>query len=168
MGSRRSRTTLAILAMMAFAIGQEVVFGDDAVAPELVESDFTGKIVDVTFRPATVMFAGRITDDLSGVRDVWFDFQSSPGQQWRGSSFTVTQGELDITAETTLEFLQYSEEGLYQDAIIKLQNDIVKKCDGCAESGEPDKNDWIVTFEQQEQVCPLVSRAVELLERLLQ
>ena len=60
------------------------------------------------------------------------------------------------------------DEGLYQDALDKLRNDILKKTDGCANTGQPDKNDWILTCEDQQKVYPLVLRAIELLERLLQ
>lgn len=35
------------------------------------------------------------------------------------------------------------EAGNYVDALAQLQNDILKKMNGCAESGSPDKNDWI-------------------------
>jgi hypothetical protein len=37
----------------------------------------------------------------------------------------------------------------YQDAINKLQNDVLAKTDGCALSGAPDKNDWINDCEPQ-------------------
>ena len=60
------------------------------------------------------------------------------------------------------------DEGLYQDALNKLRNDILKKTDGCTNTGQPDKNDWILTCEDQQKVYPLVLRAIELLERLLQ
>jgi Leucine-rich repeat (LRR) protein len=60
------------------------------------------------------------------------------------------------------------DEGLYQNLLDKLQNDILKKTNGCAETGQPDKNDWILTCEDQQKVYPLVLRAIELLERLVQ
>ncbi len=31
---------------------------------------------------------------------------------------------------------------LYSEALNKLQNDILKKTNGCAETGEPDRNNW--------------------------
>ena len=37
----------------------------------------------------------------------------------------------------------------YQEAINKLQNDVLAKTDGCALSGAPDKNDWINNCESQ-------------------
>ena len=56
--------------------------------------------------------------------------------------------------------------GLYEDALDKLQNDILQKTDGCATESSPDKNDWIITCENQAIVYPLILRAIELLERL--
>ena len=64
--------------------------------------------------------------------------------------------------------LSMIDEGLYQDALDKLRNDILQKTDGCANTGQPDKNDWILTCEDQEKVYPLVVRAIELLQRLLE
>ncbi len=40
----------------------------------------------------------------------------------------------------------------HDTAVRKLQKNVVGKTDGCAESGEPDKNDWIVTCEAQQDV----------------
>jgi hypothetical protein len=59
-------------------------------------------------------------------------------------------------------------EELYADVLHKLQNDILKKTDGCANDGEPDKKDWILTCEGQEKLYPLILRAIELLERLIE
>jgi hypothetical protein len=59
------------------------------------------------------------------------------------------------------------EEGLYEEALDKLQDDILQKTDGCANEGAPDKNDWILTCEDQEKVYPLIVSAIELLESLL-
>jgi hypothetical protein len=55
----------------------------------------------------------------------------------------------------------------YDEALDKLQNDILQKTNGCAEIGEPDKNDWIITCEAQGQVYPLIMEAIELLEALI-
>ncbi len=57
--------------------------------------------------------------------------------------------------------------GHYRDALNKLKRDILPKTDGCAERGQPDKDDWIITREAQERVCPYVLRAIKLLEGLL-
>jgi len=58
-------------------------------------------------------------------------------------------------------------EGSYEDALSKLEHDILKKTDGCDETGAPDKNDWILMCEDQADVYPLVTRAIELLQRLV-
>jgi hypothetical protein len=57
--------------------------------------------------------------------------------------------------------------GLYQETLDKLENDILKKTDGCADTGMPDRNDWIITCEAQAEVYPIVVHAIELLESLI-
>lgn len=56
---------------------------------------------------------------------------------------------------------------MYQDALMKLQHDILPRTDGCALRGEPDKNDWIVTCEDQQKVYPAVLQVIELVEASL-
>ncbi len=46
--------------------------------------------------------------------------------------------------------------GAFQGALNKLQNDILPKIDGCALRGSPDSNDWITNCAAQDQVYPLV------------
>jgi hypothetical protein len=55
------------------------------------------------------------------------------------------------------------ENGAFQGALNKLQNDILPKIDGCALGGSPDSNDWITNCAAQNQVYPLV---VELIAAL--
>jgi hypothetical protein len=50
---------------------------------------------------------------------------------------------------------------LYEEALDKLRNDLLKKTDGCALTGEPDKNDWIKTCEAQSQIYPLIIKTIE-------
>jgi len=63
--------------------------------------------------------------------------------------------------------LEMIDQGYYEDALDKLQNDILQKTNGCADSGAPDKNDWIKTCEGQAEVYPLIMEAIDLLEGLL-
>jgi beta propeller repeat protein len=63
--------------------------------------------------------------------------------------------------------LQMIDQGLYRDALDKLEHDILKKTDGCAETGAPDKNDWITNCEAQATIYPLVIQAMELLRNLI-
>jgi hypothetical protein len=62
--------------------------------------------------------------------------------------------------------LEMIDEGLYESALSKLENDILQKMDGCGETGEPDKNDWIITCEEQSQVYPLVTETIEYVKGL--
>jgi hypothetical protein len=59
------------------------------------------------------------------------------------------------------------DEGLYGDAIDKLENDILQKTDACATTGAPDKNDWIINCAAQQQVYPLIIRVIQLLRVLM-
>jgi hypothetical protein len=56
---------------------------------------------------------------------------------------------------------QMIDEGLYEDALSMLENDILQKTNGCAETGQPDKDDWIVTCEGQNKLYPLVVETIE-------
>jgi hypothetical protein len=58
--------------------------------------------------------------------------------------------------------------GNYQAALKKLENDILKKTNGCANSGRPDKNDWIQTCQQQGRIYPLIMETIEYVESLME
>ncbi|MHC4074820.1 MAG: fibronectin type III domain-containing protein [Planctomycetota bacterium] len=66
------------------------------------------------------------------------------------------------------EVLAMIDAGNYQAALKKLENDILKKTDGCANSGKPDKNDWIKTCEQQGRIYPLIMETIEYVEGLIE
>ena len=53
------------------------------------------------------------------------------------------------------------------EALDKLENDILRKTNGCAETGEPDKNDWIKTCEAQEKIYPLIIETMENVKGLI-
>ncbi len=56
----------------------------------------------------------------------------------------------------------------YQAALGKLENDILKKTDGCAKKGEPDKNDWIKTCEEQGQIYPFIIETIDYVRALME
>ena len=60
------------------------------------------------------------------------------------------------------------DQGSYEEALDKLQNDILGKTDGCATIGTPDKNDWIKDCDAQNQVYPLVVQTIEMLQNLIE
>ena len=66
------------------------------------------------------------------------------------------------------EVLEMIDDGLYEDALSKLEHDILAKMNGCGETGEPDKNDWIITCEEQSTLYPLVIETIEYVEGLVE
>jgi len=59
------------------------------------------------------------------------------------------------------------DKGLYAEALRILQHDILKRTDGCANTGAYDNNDWIITCEGQGKVYPLIVASIWLIERLI-
>jgi hypothetical protein len=66
------------------------------------------------------------------------------------------------------EVLKMIEEGNYTSALSKLEHDILAKMNGCGETGEPDKNDWIITCEQQNQIYPLIIETIEYVKSFME
>ncbi|NVM22049.1 MAG: DUF3466 family protein [Desulfobacterales bacterium] len=63
--------------------------------------------------------------------------------------------------------LEMVDQDLYQDSMNKLEHDIMAKTNGCAETGDPDKNDWIRDCKAQNEVCTPIMNAVDLLRKLV-
>ena len=57
--------------------------------------------------------------------------------------------------------------GNFTGALNKLENDILPKTDGCGETGEPDKSDWIITCEAQGEIYPLIIETIEYVKSLM-
>jgi len=64
--------------------------------------------------------------------------------------------------------LKMIDQANYTGALSKLEQDILQKTDGCADAGEPDKNDWILTCEQQSEIYPLIIETIEHVKGLMQ
>jgi hypothetical protein len=62
---------------------------------------------------------------------------------------------------------QMLEQEDYSNALDKLENDILKKTDGCAQTGAPDNNDWILNCVSQGQVHPVLMNAIKLLRSMI-
>jgi hypothetical protein len=62
--------------------------------------------------------------------------------------------------------LEEIERGSYQNALDKLENDILGKMNGCYQTGIPDKNDWLTDCSSQEQIYSLIIEAMDLLQAL--
>jgi hypothetical protein len=59
------------------------------------------------------------------------------------------------------------EAGRLQDALDKLEHDVIAKTDGCAETGAPDRNDWLKNSAAQTPVYARLREAVDLIRALL-
>jgi len=62
--------------------------------------------------------------------------------------------------------LDLIENGEYEQALAKLEHDILGKVDGCAENGEPDRNDWIQDCESQDLIFAYIMEVIGLLDTL--
>jgi len=81
-------------------------------------------------------------------------------------SFINEESLIELTTE--MEFIfSMIEEGMYVESLILLENDILQRMDGCANIGQPDKDDWITSIEGQALLYPLVIETIELLESML-
>lgn len=56
--------------------------------------------------------------------------------------------------------------GAYQEAYNQLNNDVLKKMDGCALFGSPDNNDWITDCQTQSSVYSIILEALDYLSGL--
>ena len=111
----------------------------------------------------------------AGIESQWSNVESS------------LQGILAEAIEIVLETIELKSENLkkpyikkistaqdmidrenFTSALNKLENDILPKTDGCAETGEPDDNDWVMTCEGQSEVYPLIIETIEYVKSLIQ
>jgi hypothetical protein len=53
-----------------------------------------------------------------------------------------------------------------QRAPTQLETAVLRRTDGCAAAGAPDRNDWITTCAAQEEVYPRIVQAGRLLKKL--
>ena len=120
----------------------------------------------------------------------WYRVKASSGpcleSEWSGAEFSM-QGTLGDAVYVMLDpecmknanqknallnkidvVLGMIDAGRYAEALAKLENDILPKTDGCANSGEPDKNDWIMSCDEQERVYSLVMETIEDLKSLME
>jgi hypothetical protein len=53
------------------------------------------------------------------------------------------------------------------EVLDKLQNDILQKINGCAHKARPDKNDWIINCDGQDEVYPGITEIISLLQGMI-
>ena len=96
---------------------------------------------------------------LQGARDKVDEFDSS--------IFSNKNNRTNLTKWID-EVITQIEEGLYTDALSKLQGgSVLGKTDGCADSGAPDNNDWILDCSSQDELYELLTQAIGCLEDII-
>ena len=101
------------------------------------------------------MAVGALLETITVVRDL-------PPEILKNGN--VTRDSIINKIEVVLDMIG---DGRYENAVGKLINDIIERTDGCANGGEPDSNDWIMTCEGQSQVYSLTMEAIGYLQNLI-
>ena len=81
-------------------------------------------------------------------------------------SFSNEESAIELATTIDAMFVML-DDGLYFEAMAVLDNDILQRTDGCANTGQADENDWVTSIEGQALVYPLVIETIELLENLI-
>jgi len=148
MRNQLSREKLVLSIFISFAllfIGNEIINRENVKAndnleneifsdtepPQLVEFDFTPKVIDTTDGPATITFTMRITDDLSGVNnqsDRIFFRSSSSSQAIGGFLYDeadrISGDKKDGIYVDTIVLPQYSAPGIWKFEDIVLRDEV--------------------------------------------
>jgi cytochrome c peroxidase len=80
--------------------------------------------------------------------------------------FRNEESALELTFELDA-VLGLFDEGMYIEALMLLDIDILERVNGCVYSGQPDSDDWITSYEGQLLTFPILSQASELLKSLI-
>ena len=110
--------------------------------------------------PASVMVTALTaqTNILNKLADILNAINALPTIVFKNANMQNTLGN---KINATVDMIN---DGLFQDALDKLENDILTKTNGCADTGAPDKNDWINDCPAQGLVYPIVIDAIALIQ----
>lgn len=122
------------------------VLGNDIVTP---------LIVHVTIEPKTSVYIPIAINDLEQAIETICSLDSNVFKN-RNSRWVLIN-KIEVV-------LRQIAQGRYEEAIDKLENDILKKVDGCAQEDVPDRNDWIRNCDAQSQVYYLIEDAINNLK----
>ncbi len=144
--------------------------------PTDIQTDFVADIPG-TYVVSLVVNDGFEDSDKSNITVMAISYQDAITQTLQDAIVRINNLDNNVFKNENLKnaltnkinaALDLIDQGLYQDALDKLRNDVLGKTDGCAASspGAPDKNDWLVTCDAQNQIYPIVMNAIYLLENL--
>ena len=150
--------------------GSSAVLDDSATVSPCFTTDLTGN-----YEVTLIVNDGFVASELSTVTVLVITYlDGATGtlletvKEINSIDLTVLKNEnmLNVLTSKINAALELADQGEYVEALDKLQHDIIGKTDGCAVTGEPDKNDWIQDCEAQDQVYPLIIEAIEYLESM--
>ena len=107
----------------------------DSQAPELLEFDFTPKVVDTSDGDVTITFAARISDDLVGFKGGFIRFENPNGRDFPHLNggfeyYQLTSGDLNNgTYESTATLPRFSARGEWHLRSLTLFDDLGNRVD---------------------------------------
>lgn len=110
----------------------------------------TASVMAISFQDALTQKLNQVIQTINSIPD---------------SAFQNIQNKDNLTRKVSA-ILELVVDNQYQPSYVQLENSVLQKLDGCAKTGTPDKNDWIIPCVYQNQVYPLVNEALALLDNL--
>ncbi|MDO8586726.1 MAG: PKD domain-containing protein [Armatimonadota bacterium] len=147
-------------ATLANASSSTASFITDEAGAYVVSLVVNDGLIDSDSSNVTIVATGGTGSILSALAQAIYAINHLPPDSFKNDTMANT-----LTNKINAA-IQMIDQGLYADALDKLQNDIVAKTDGCATAGSPDKNDWITNCTAQGQVYPFILEAIDLLKLL--
>lgn len=147
-----------------------VLFESDSATPYFIP-DIVG-----TYVMSLTVNDGLLNSDPSNVTVVVISVETATTQILQESMEVIDNIDLSALKNNNLDnaltnkinaVLAKIDEGLYEQALNQLENDVLRKTDGCAKSGMPDKNDWIEDCESQNKLYPIIWEAINLLREVI-
>ena len=141
------------------AVAASVRRVDDRSAVDAVASAI--RRVSLPVKPRAIGAPAAADDILLKLRDTNRRISNLPAELFKNSGMkTALASRLDA-AMTDVGNEQY------QEALRKLDTDVLPRMDGCAQTRKPDKNDWVVTCAAQDKAYFLLTEAIDMLEDLM-
>jgi hypothetical protein len=93
---------------------------EDITQPTLTALSFTPTTIDTSAGPASVAVSVSATDDLSGVLEVFTQFDSPTGAQFLGAQVRFPPGALSVQGTSNVTFPQFGETGTWTVTTVRV------------------------------------------------
>jgi hypothetical protein len=157
--------------IMAIPAGSLALLSDPHDVKPSILADIVG-----SYTVNLVVNDGTVDSEPASVTITAISIEEAAANAVQTTSETIAQLPVEVfanknMADTFIEKIEavllQIDQGDYKDAYNKLTKDLIKKTDGCAETGKADRNDWIEDCESQAQVYTLINTALDLLRNLI-